>query len=146
MSDNAIRARALEPSRSTIVQEPAGPKPEQPHAAQTWELARAVRARNEAQRWDIYTNPNRLRIRTIDSLCASLARQMPWLSRMGGPPEVVEGAEELYAAAARRTVELLETQQWSAEVETLLLHLDNDFKSLADLLAGMLARRDQWLR
>ncbi|MFB3827358.1 MAG: UvrD-helicase domain-containing protein [Bryobacteraceae bacterium] len=196
MSDGAARERALDPSRSFIVQAPAGsgktelliqrylvllarveqpesvvaitftrkaagemrrrvldalrdaagPKPEKPHAAQTWELARAVRARNQAERWEIYSNPNRLRIRTIDSLCASLARQMPWLSRMGGPPDVVEDAGVLYAEAARRTVELLESHEWTAQVETLLLHLDNNFQKLADLLAEMLARRDQWLR
>ena len=122
------------------------PLPEQEHEALTWELARAVRARSEERRWELYSNPGRLRIRTIDSLCASVTRQMPWLSRLGAPPNIIEDASDLYADAARRTIELLESSDWSAAVEALLAHLDNDFQKLQGLLAGMLARRDQWLR
>jgi len=124
----------------------AGPRPAKEHEILTWELAHAVRARSEALGWDLSRNPSRLRIRTIDSLCASLTRQMPWLSRLGAPPNVVEDARELYADAARRTIELLESAEWSEPVAALLVHLDNDFQKLQGLLAGMLARRDQWLR
>jgi len=124
----------------------AGPRPEKEHEVLTWELARAVRARSEALRWDLFKNPSRLRIRTIDSLCVSLTRQMPWLSRLGALPNVVEDARELYAEAARRTIELLEYAQWSEPVAALLIHLDNDFQKLQGMLAEMLARRDQWLR
>ena len=136
-----MRRRVLEALRDS-----AGPKPEQPHAALTWELARAVRERSEANGWDLFRNPARLRIRTIDSLSASLTRQMPWLSRLGGPPDILDDAEELYAEAARRTIELLETDEWAEQMEVLLTHLDNDFQALQKLLVGMLARRDQWLR
>ena len=136
-----MRRRVLEALRDS-----AGPKPEQPHAALTWELARAVRERSEAHGWDLFRNPARLRIRTIDSLSASLTRQMPWLSRLGGPPDILDDAEELYAEAARRTIELLETDEWAEQMEVLLTHLDNDFQALQKLLVGMLARRDQWLR
>ena len=124
----------------------AGPRPEKEHEVLTWELARAVRARSEALRWDLFKNPSRLRIRTIDSLCVSLTRQMPWLSRLGALPNVVEDARELYAEAARRMIELLESAEWSEPVAALLIHLDNDFQKLQGLLAEMLARRDQWLR
>jgi ATP-dependent exoDNAse (exonuclease V) beta subunit len=136
-----MRRRVLEALRDS-----AGPQPEQPHATLTWELARAVRERSEARGWDLFRNPARLRIRTIDSLSASLTRQMPWLSRLGGPPDVLDDAEELYAEAARRTIELLETDEWAEQMEVLLTHLDNDFQALQKLLVGMLARRDQWLR
>src|ERR1039458_153734 len=100
----------------------AGPRPEKEHESLTWELARAVRERSDALRWDLFRNPSRLRIRTIDSLCASFTRQMPWLSRLGAPPNIVENASELYARAARRTIELLETAEWSEPVAALLVH------------------------
>jgi ATP-dependent exoDNAse (exonuclease V) beta subunit len=124
----------------------AGPRPAEEHEALTWELAHAVRQRSDALGWDLFSNPARLRIRTIDSLCAALTRQMPWVSRMGAPPDIVDAPGELYADAARRTIELLETEAWNEDVAALLEHLDNDFPALQGLLAGMLARRDQWLR
>ena len=124
----------------------AGPRPEEEHNALTWELARAVRERSDALGWNLFTNPARLRIRTIDSLCAALTRQMPWVSRMGAPPDIVEAPGELYADAARRTIELLETEAWNEDAAALLEHLDNDFQALQGMLAGLLARRDQWLR
>ena len=123
-----------------------GPRPEEEHKALTWELAVAVRERSEALGWNLFGNPARLRIRTIDSLCAAIARQMPWVSRMGAPPDIVEAPGELYADAARRTIERLETEVWNEDVAALLEHLDNDFPALQGLLAGMIERRDQWLR
>jgi len=128
------------------LRESVGPRPEEEHKALTWELAVAVRQRSEALGWNLFSNPARLRIRTIDSLCAALTAQMPWVSRMGAAPDIVEAPGELYVDAARRTIELLETEAWNEDVAALLEHLDNDFQTLQGLLAGMLARRDQWLR
>ncbi|MFZ0932845.1 MAG: UvrD-helicase domain-containing protein, partial [Bryobacteraceae bacterium] len=136
-----MRLRIVKALRDSV-----GPRPEEEHKALTWELAVAVRERSEALGWNLFSNPARLRIRTIDSLCAALTRQMPWVSRMGAPPDVVDAPGELYADAARRTIELLETEVWNEDVAALLQHLDNDFQTLQGLLAGMLARRDQWLR
>src|SRR5690625_4870910 len=50
-------------------------------ARTTWDLACAVRRRDEGKGWELEYHPARLRIQTIDSLCASLTRQMPLLSR-----------------------------------------------------------------
>jgi ATP-dependent helicase/nuclease subunit A len=124
----------------------AGPRPEADHEGLTWDLARAVRNRSIELGWDLFRNPGRFQIRTIDSLCASLVRRMPWLSRMGATPAVVENASELYTEAARRTIESLETETWSDSIEALLGHLDNDFLRVQELLAALLARRDHWLR
>jgi ATP-dependent helicase/nuclease subunit A len=124
----------------------AGPEPGEPHQAKTWRLGCAARARDAAMGWDLARNPNRLRIRTIDSLCEALVQRMPWASRLGAPPEIVEHAEGLYREAARRTIGLVEDATYGPHLEIVLLHLDNDFAALEDLLASMLARRDQWLR
>ncbi len=120
--------------------------PAEPHEALTWNLARRVRERSETRKWDLLKNPGRLEIQTIDALCAAIVRRMPWLSRLGGAPEIVENAEELYREAARSTVELVEADEWSADVGALLSHVDNNFQVLEQLIAAMLARRDQWLR
>jgi ATP-dependent exoDNAse (exonuclease V) beta subunit len=123
----------------------AGKLPEQPHKRITFELARAALARSGELGWQIETQPGRLRLTTIDALCASLARQMPLLSRFGAQPAVADEAARHYEEAARRALDHLESGGEHAEaVATALAHLDNDAARLARLLAEMLARREQW--
>ena len=171
-SDAAARERALDPTRSFIVQAPAGSgktelliqrylallatvdapeeivaitftrkaagemrrrvldalaaahldqRPESPHRARTLALARAVAERDRREDWRVDDNPARLRIQTIDALCAALARQMPVLSGFGGAREMVEDATDLYLEAARTAVALVESgQPVAADVERLL--------------------------
>jgi ATP-dependent exoDNAse (exonuclease V) beta subunit len=117
------------------------------HERTTLELAMAALARDTASGWNVTQNPARLRIQTIDSLCAALTRQMPMLSRFGSQPESVEDASDLYLEAAQATVELVETDEAVAhDLERLLMHLDNDIARVETLVADMLRRRDHWLR
>ena len=51
--------------------------PDAAYEKQTWQLARKALARDKENGWHLLENPSRLRIQTIDSLCTSLARQMP---------------------------------------------------------------------
>ena len=111
------------------------------------ELSIAVLQRNRQKGWHLAENPERLRIQTIDSLCASLTRQMPMLSKFGAQPETMDDASDFYLEAARTTLELVEQDHVIAhDVERLLEHLDNDMARIETLLAEMLARRDHWLR
>lgn len=120
---------------------------ESEHDKLTRELASAVLQRDAQMGWQISANPARLRIQTIDSLCASLTRQMPMLSKFGSQPESVEDASELYLDAARATIALVEGNDVVAQdVERLLEYLDNDVARIETLLAAMLAQRDHWLR
>jgi ATP-dependent exoDNAse (exonuclease V) beta subunit len=124
-----------------------GAAPQAAHERVTWVLANAVLAHAGARGWHVQAYPGRLRIQTIDSLCATLTRQMPLLARFGAQPQVAEDAHGLYRAAAHATLAELESDaHWSPAVETLLRHLDNNVAVIAGLLATMLARRDQWLR
>ncbi len=117
------------------------------HERRTQELVRAAMARDSARGWRITDSPARLRIQTIDSLCAALTRQMPMLSKFGSQPESIEDAGALYAEAARATVELIEAKDPAADyVERLLVHLDNNVARVEELLVEMLRRRDHWLR
>lgn len=124
-----------------------GKVPETEHQQLTRELANTALQRNTEAGWHITANPARLRIQTIDSLCAALTHQMPLLSKFGAQPESVEDASELFLEAARATIELVESDEAVAQdVERLLEHLDNDVARIEMLLVDMLARRDHWLR
>ncbi|MFZ1243648.1 MAG: UvrD-helicase domain-containing protein, partial [Azonexus sp.] len=124
----------------------SGEMPEQPHKQLTFGLAQKVLAHDAAQGWRLLGHPGRLRITTLDALCASLARQMPYLSRFGSQPGVSEDAEAHYATAARRTLEMVEAGGDDAEVVAeALAFMDNNAGRLERLLIAMLGRRDQWL-
>ncbi len=123
--------------------------PADDHQAITRELARRVLVRDAELGWGLLRYPARLRIQTIDAFNASLTRQMPLLSGLGAPPAITDDARALYAQAAANTITLLEqsdTQAWSDAITVLLLHLDNRMDRARDMLAGMLAKREQWLR
>lgn len=122
------------------------PKPEQAHKILSWNLARSALARDKACGWQLLSNPNRLKIQTIDGLCSSLTRQMPILSNFGAQPKVVEQAEIYYVEAARNLLGHLEKDNaFSSDLVTLLSHIDNDMQKVERLLASLLRRRDQWL-
>ncbi len=113
----------------------------------TRELARAALENDGAHDWGLLEDPSRMQIQTIDSLCASLVRQMPIVSEAGGLGAVIEDATELYRLAARR---MLQTLTESGEGNQALfrrvaLHFDNDIARLESQVADMLAKRDQWL-
>ena len=160
LPDDAAREAALDPARSFIVQAPAGsgktellvrrflkllPAVERPEEILAITFTRKAAA--EMRKRVLKALPeskelgHRLRIQTIDALCASLTRQMPVLSRFGAQPELVEDARPHYREAATRTLKDL-----TPEVERLLAHLDNNVGTATWLLASMLAKRDQWLR
>lgn len=116
--------------------------PEAMHERRSWDLARAALARNEAQGWHLLDHPARLAIRTIDSFCAGLVRSMPWLSELGGMPEITDDARAHYEAAARATLDLADDYE---AVRILLKHLDVDVQAAKEAIASMLGQRDQWL-
>jgi ATP-dependent helicase/nuclease subunit A len=123
-----------------------GTEPKSEHEKITFELATAALKRDQEKGWQIIENPGRLRLQTIDSLCASLTRQMPMLARLGTQPETLEDAEPLYQQAAINTLAELESGEgWSDAIANLVVHLDNDLPRIKNLIVDMLRKRDQWL-
>jgi len=120
-------------------------KPLLPHKQITYDLSLQALALGELQNWQLIENPSRLRIFTIDSLCAHLARQMPLMSRFGSQPRVALDASALYAQAAEQTLALLENTEYQDIVKAALRYVDNDANQLNKLLVRMLEKRDQWL-
>jgi ATP-dependent exoDNAse (exonuclease V) beta subunit len=123
-----------------------GPPPAADHERQTWELARAAMARDELRGWRLLELPNRLRVQTIDALCATLTARMPLESGFGAQPRISDRPFDLYREAARETVRLVDSgDTWADAVAAVLRHLGNDLARLDNLLVEMLGRRDQWL-
>lgn len=113
---------------------------------ETREFAKAVLARDAALGWELIENPQRLRVRTIDSVCAEIASTLPLLSGSGGSRTPVEDVEPLYRLAARRTLMQLggSNAALHTALRTILLHRDGSLSDCETLLARMLAAREQW--
>jgi ATP-dependent helicase/nuclease subunit A len=120
--------------------------PPQAHKQITYELSLQALQQAQAHNWQLIENPSRLRIFTIDSLCAHLARQMPLMSRFGAQPKVSDDVALLYTQAAEQTLALLEHIEHGEIVKTALRYLDNNAVQLTNLLVRMLEKRDQWLQ
>lgn len=137
-----MRARVLKALALTE----QGVRPQEAHRQKTFDLARRVVEQADRQGWNLDRQPGRLRIQTIDSLNASLAGQMPLMSRLGASPSPTDHAEQHYRSAATAVLDLVESDEHGAAVAELLRHLDNDRAKAGRLLVSMLSRRDQWLR
>ena len=119
--------------------------PTLPHKQMTYDLSSKALEKSVANNWQLIENPSCLRIFTIDSLCAHMARQMPLLSRFGAQPKVSDDANILYAQAAEQTLALLEHIEHGDIVKTALRYVENNTAQLTGLLVSMLQKRDQWL-
>ena len=127
---------------------------ENEHVKLTRKLASAVLQQDDQSGWQIIKNPTRLRIQTIDSLCASLVRQMPILSKSSSQMESTSDASDLYREAARATIGLATSNNFSEQkdnvaaqdAEQLLEHLGNDVSRAEKLLSKILKKRNHWLR
>lgn len=114
---------------------------------ETVQLARKVLQRDKELNWGLLAHPRRMNLRTIDSICAEIARSLPILS--GGSGLIpIEDASSLHRLAAERTLLQLggPNMRLSDAIRTVLLHRDGDLQLCQGLLAEMLALRDQWGR
>lgn len=123
----------------------AGVAPEAAHKRITFALGQQALQRSAALNWQLLQSPARLRIYTIDSLCANLARQMPLLSRFGTQPAVTEDAWSYYREAAGLALQSMDEPVLGEPVRRVLRYMDNDQARLEALLMSMLAKREQWL-
>ena len=120
-------------------------RPENPHDAITWDLARQLLARDAEQNWQLLQMPQRLRIQTIDGLCRSLASQLPIESGLGAPGEPLEQTQIAFETAVVNLLRHLDGETPDSALQQLLLHLDNDLGQLNKLLQILLDKREQWL-
>ena len=111
----------------------------------TRKLAVDVLERDRELGWDLLGDPRRLRIDTIDALCAEIAATLPLLSGSVAR-QPVDDATPLYREAAQRTLRQLggPDRPLHQALETVLLHRDARLADVETLLASMLAAREQW--
>ena len=124
--------------------------PDQSHTSfehETRAFALAVLERDRKFGWGLLEHSRRLNIRTIDSVCAEIARSLPVLSGSGSLSPA-EDASSLYRLAAERTLMQLGGKDvaLSNALRLVLLHRDGNLAQVRDLLAQMLSLRDQWAR
>ena len=139
-----IRERVMGHLESAAQRKPL--KRESEVERETRALAEAVLARDRALGWGLLDDPRRLRVRTIDSVCAEIARSLPVLSEGVGGLAPVNDASPLYHEAARRTLMQLggDDAALNDALRTVLLHRDGSLTDCERLLAEMLQLRDQW--
>jgi len=166
--DQNERKFALNPSKSFIVQAPAGSgktsllvdryitllnyvnNPEEILAITfTKKAAHEMRTRiiekldNKFSKWDLNKNPHRIRIQTIDSFCYFLVKQSPILTNINTGYNIVHDqiANFYYSKAIK---ELL-NHTHDSSLYNILLHLNNNWEYIERLLLTMLKSREQWL-
>lgn len=111
-------------------------------------LADRALAQSQKLKWQLIELSSQLRISTIDSFCRDLAIQQPIHSGIGNSLQISERPAELYAQAARATLDKLGDPAYpslSPAIRDLLLWRDNGWKELEQLLVDMLAQRDRWM-
>jgi ATP-dependent exoDNAse (exonuclease V) beta subunit len=113
---------------------------------QTRAFALAVLDRDCKLGWSLLDQPHRLNIRTVDSVCADIARTLPVLSGSGGRLAPTTDANSLHREAARRTLLLFGGGEpaFDHALRDLLLHRDGNLADSETLIANMLSLRDQW--
>lgn len=136
-----MRERVLDALDAAILDQPIDGE----HQRVTRNLALAALERSHHGNWQITRDVSRLNIKTIDSFCAGLTRQMPILSQFGGQAQAVDDARPYYAEAVADLFEVLDSNRPEApKLKALLLHFDNNWDRARELLVTMLGKRDQW--
>ena len=136
-----MRERVLEALRNAQENTPC----DNPHQRVTRTLAEQALAADARGEWQLLGNISRFNIKTIDSFCAGLTRQMPVLSQFGGQAGIRDDVTPLYEEAVQELYKLLGADHpVSEDLTALLQHFDNDWQRLQALLVSMLARREQW--
>ena len=122
--------------------DPTPPKAE--HERQTWQLAKNALLNDEKHQWGLLNNPGRLNVRTIDSFCQLLLHKMCQAYPLFQKATPSDDPWPLYEQAIDW---LLKTDDalTQASLQKALLYLDNQLDKFYQLMADLLAQREQWL-
>jgi ATP-dependent helicase/nuclease subunit A len=90
----------------------------------------------------VLDNPNKLKILTIDALCASLANQAPILSRCGLNLKINASPEKLYQEAVEQLLTSFDNPDLIIKI---FEYFSNDYELIKNLFVDLLYKREQWL-
>jgi ATP-dependent exoDNAse (exonuclease V) beta subunit len=137
-----MRSRVI----NAIVRGKSQEKPDAAHEQNTWRMAKEVLKQDKRMQWKLLEHPNRLQIKTIDSLCNSLTARMPLLSKTIPYAKISDDVKTYYEQAAKNCIAYaLSNTELKLHAINLLSHVDNNPLRLNQLLIEMCAKRDQWL-
>jgi ATP-dependent helicase/nuclease subunit A len=109
-------------------------------------IAQEVLAHSELHNWQILQNPNRIKIKTFDSLCAFIVAKRPFLSGFGATMNVTNFVEQLYQQSVINLLQKVkDLPDYQQDFITVFKHFDNDRARLAQLLESLIPTRQQWL-
>ena len=131
---------------SSLTQAQSTP-PKEAHKLKTYKLAYQVLKQSQLRDWDLLNNPSRIKISTIDSLSSLIVSKYPSVYQLI-PPRIMSERyeyEHMYKIAAERTLMLIEEDEYSELIASVLLYLDNHVDKFYRLLVHMLSKREQWL-
>jgi ATP-dependent helicase/nuclease subunit A len=107
--------------------------------AKPGEAAHAARARHPA----LTAQPELLRVVTFDTLFRALTRLAPLALGVASDAMIDDAPQARYESAAQKA---LAGDEIAPQVHTMLSRLDGNYGAAVRLIAGLLAKRDQWLQ
>ncbi|MCX7115511.1 MAG: UvrD-helicase domain-containing protein [Gammaproteobacteria bacterium] len=111
-----------------------------------WVDAQRVIEKDKALNWQLFSQPQRLKVMTIDAMCQWLVRALPVEASFVAHAEIDLFPERAYRQAAKACFDhALAHPVLQKSVLSLLQHLDNREDSLLLLWVDLLKIRDQWL-
>lgn len=108
-------------------------------------LGQAVLAHSQKLNWELNSNPSRLRITTIDALCASITAKAPYASLHGLPNETTENPESIYRSTVQHYLRDLLQKDNSDELQLLLDISKGNIQKLHAYLVNVLKSRSLFL-
>ncbi|MBT4963428.1 MAG: UvrD-helicase domain-containing protein [Francisellaceae bacterium] len=108
----------------------------------TIKLAKKVLKRDKELGWNIIQNPSRLKIHTIDALCAKIIAKFPVTIKYGVAPSILDDADKIYEeAVANFTMDVHSTEDY----KTIAKVHNYNMKQMSKMFKSILTTREQWL-
>ena len=104
-----------------------------------------IRTKSQRNSWNLYKDPSRLSIMTIDAFCIWLKARVPTSKAGAYTYSIEEFPENLYNKAARNAIRQFVLTEGQLNENKLLTNLDNDWTRLEKFIVEMLSHRQHYL-
>ena len=104
-----------------------------------------IRDKSQRNNWNLFKDPSRLSIMTIDAFCIWLKARVPSVKVGSHTYLIEEFPENLYKKAARNAIRQFVLKEGRINENKLLTNLDNDWARLEKFVIEMLSHRQHYL-